>query len=124
MRPGTSVLIMVTALAFVTFVSGCTTSPAPPAVPTVTPSTTTVPDSASVTIKNFAFDPSEVTIAKGGTVTWTNDDGTSHTVAFDDGNASTVLGNGKTFVRTFDAEGTFSYHCSIHPSMTGKVIVK
>jgi plastocyanin len=96
--------------------SGCaSTTPAPSVQPSVQPS-------AGVTIKNFAFTPGEVTIVKGGSVTWSNVDGTTHTVAFAD-NSSPDLGNGATYSKTFDETGTFSYKCSIHPGMTGKVIV-
>lgn len=77
-----------------------------------------------VTIVNFAFSPATVNITVGGTVTWTNKDGTTHTVtadggAFDSGN----LDSGKTFSFTFNQAGTFSYHCAIHPSMKATVTV-
>lgn len=82
-----------------------------------------VPDVASVDIRDFAFNPDTVTIAKGGTVTWTNRDYVPHTVTgedFDSGNLTTS----KTFRRTFETPGTYEYKCTIHPSMTGKVVVK
>jgi len=115
-------------------VAGCTSS-SPAATPTATstpvPSVTTVapsptaqlPTTATVTISGFAFNPGETTIARGGTVTWTNNDDTTHTVTFADNTGSGQLQKGGNFSKTFDATGTFDYHCSIHPSMTGKVIV-
>ena len=79
---------------------------------------------ASVEIKNFAFEPKTVTIKVGQTVTWTNQDSVAHTVTGDGGIDSGDLSKGKSYSKTFDTEGTFDYHCSIHPSMTGQVIVE
>ena len=79
---------------------------------------------ASVEIKNFAFEPKAVTIKVGQTVTWTNQDSAAHTVAGDGGIDSGDLPKGKSYSKTFDAEGTFDYHCSIHPQMKGQVIVQ
>ncbi len=78
---------------------------------------------AQVTIKNFAFEPGTVTIARGSTVTWANQDTTTHTVKFGD-EESKPLGKGQTYSKTFDTPGTFDYACGLHPSMKGKVIVK
>jgi plastocyanin len=92
--------------------------------PTQTPSTPQA-QQASVTIKDFEFAPSTVTIKVGGTVTWTNDGPSAHTVTADDGSFNSgELQKGKTFSRTFDSTGTFSYHCSIHPSMKAQVVVE
>jgi amicyanin len=79
---------------------------------------------ASVEIKNFAFDPKTVTIKVGQTVTWTNQDSVTHTVTGDGGIDSDDLSKGKSYSKTFDTEGTFDYHCSPHPQMTGQVIVQ
>ena len=79
----------------------------------------------SVKIKDFEFAPSKVTIKVGGTVTWTNGGSSVHTVTADDGSFdSGDLQKGKTFSRTFDSTGTFSYHCSIHSSMKAQVVVE
>jgi plastocyanin len=78
----------------------------------------------SVTIKDFAFSPASLEIAIGETVTWTNEDSAAHTVTGDDGIDSGSLAQGKSFTHTFKSAGTFSYRCSIHPNMTGKVTVK
>ncbi len=76
----------------------------------------------SVTIKDFSFQPGEVTIAKGGTVTWTNGEGTAHTVKFTDSQSST-LQKGDMYSKKFDTAGSFGYACGIHPSMKGTVNV-
>ena len=78
----------------------------------------------SVEIKNFAFEPKTITIKVGRTVTWTNQDSAAHTVAGDGGIDSGDLSKGKSYSKTFDTEGTFDYHCSIHPQMKGQVIVQ
>jgi len=78
----------------------------------------------SVDIKDFQFNPAKVTIKVGGTVTWTNSGPSTHTVVGDGGIDSGDLSKGKSYSKTFDTEGTFNYHCSIHPSMTGQVIVQ
>lgn len=78
--------------------------------------------SASIKISGFAFSPSELTVAKGATVTWTNNDGVAHTItsgSFDSGS----IKNGGSFSFTFTQAGTYDYYCSIHPSMKGKITV-
>jgi plastocyanin len=78
-----------------------------------------------VSIANFAFSPATLTVKKGTTVTWTNNDSTTHTVTADSGNGpnSEQLAPGKTYDFTFNTVGTFNYHCSIHTSMHGTVTV-
>jgi plastocyanin len=79
----------------------------------------------SVTIANFAFAPQSITVAPGQTVTWTNKDSTTHTVTDDKGAwDSKNLAVGATFQQKFDQAGTFTYHCAIHSSMHGTVVVK
>ncbi len=76
-----------------------------------------------VTIQGFAFNPSSITISPGDTVKWTNMDSATHTVTgtdFSSGN----LKNGDSYEHTFTKPDTYNYHCSIHPSMQGTVIVK
>ena len=80
--------------------------------------------SQSVSIKNFAFNPSTLEIAKGTTVTWTNEDSASHTVTNEGVFDSRTLNNGQTFSYKFEDSGEFDYVCSIHPSMKGKIVVK
>jgi plastocyanin len=82
---------------------------------------------AKVTIVDYAYDPDQLTVNPGETVLWTNE-GTAkegHTVtdksgAFDSG----ILKNGDTYSHTFDAEGTFSLFCSVHPKMKQTVVVE
>jgi plastocyanin len=79
----------------------------------------------AVTIQNFAFGPASLSVAVGSTVTWTNGDSTAHTATADDGSFdSKSIAAGGTFSQTFDTAGTFAYHCSIHPNMTGTIEVK
>jgi plastocyanin len=79
-----------------------------------------------VTIDNFNFSPNALTLSVGATVTWINHDNVPHVVssAGNQFKKSTVLKTGQTFSHTFMATGTYSYFCSIHPRMTGKIIVK
>jgi plastocyanin len=78
--------------------------------------------SASVSIKNFAFNPTPLTIKAGTTVTWTNNDLMQHKIKSNTFN-SDALSNGQTFQFTFSAVGEYSYSCAIHPSMHGQIIV-
>ncbi len=79
----------------------------------------------SVKIENFAFVPQVVTVSPGTTVTWTNVDEDPHTVtANDKGFHSAAMDGGDTFSFTFTRPGDFAYFCTLHPHMTGKVIVK
>ena len=81
---------------------------------------------SSVSISGFAFNPQTITVVIGvnNTVTWTNNDATPHTVSSDASLfQSGSLSQHSMFSRTFSQEGTFTYHCAFHPSMTGTVIV-
>lgn len=80
---------------------------------------------ASVNISGFAFVPASVTVSVGDTVTWTNSDTAPHTATSDTAGVfgSPTLNQGGTFSHTFTTAGTFAYHCNIHPSMTGTVVV-
>ena len=73
-----------------------------------------------------AFVPPEISVSsEGNIVSWTNDDSIEHTVTSDDGSFdSGPISPGDTFDNTFDSPGEFGYHCSIHPFMTGVVIVE
>jgi plastocyanin len=77
-----------------------------------------------VAIANSAYNPVTATIAKGGTVTWTNTDGTAHTVTFDAGPDCGRMNQGATVSRTFADAGSFTYHCTIHSFMKGTVVVQ
>ena len=79
----------------------------------------------AVSIVNFGFNPSSLTVKVGDTVTWTNTSGTPHTVTADDGSfdSGTVTASAP-FQHTFSAAGTFAYHCTIHSSMKATIIVQ
>ena len=78
-----------------------------------------------VSIKDFSFQPATIEVPVCGTVTWTNDDSTGHTVTADDASFdSGTLATGANFSHTFETAGTFAYHCSIHPTMTATITVQ
>lgn len=81
----------------------------------------------TVTIKDMAFAPGTLTVKKGATVTWVNQDSMTHTVTSDTdtqtGINSSSLAAGSQYSFTFTAAGTYKYHCSLHPSMTGVIVV-
>jgi plastocyanin len=86
---------------------------------------------SAVSMKDIAFDPAEVTVPKGGSVTWTNDDSVGHDVTqtggpgpdFKSGDPGALSG-GDTFTQKFDTAGTIKYVCTVHPGMEGTVVVK
>jgi plastocyanin len=83
------------------------------------------PPAAAVTIGNFTFKAPVVTVRPGTTVTWTNGDDIPHTVVSKDGVfRSKVLDTGDRFSFTFAKAGQFGYFCSLHPHMTGTIVVK
>jgi len=80
---------------------------------------------AAIQIDNFHYTPPSLVVAPGTTVTWTNADDSPHTVREKDGKfKSAALDTDDTFSQTFAAPGEYEYFCSIHPYMTGKIIVK
>ena len=81
---------------------------------------------AEVAIDNFSFLPKEITVSVGTTVTWTNHDDVPHVVASADDQLkkSAALDTDESFSHTFTVAGDYTYFCSIHPHMTGKIIVK
>ena len=83
------------------------------------------PTSAEVKVDSFSFGPASLTVAVGTTVTWTNRDDIPHTVVSTDKVfKSKVLDTDEKFSFTFDKAGTYPYFCSIHPKMTGSVVVQ
>ena len=83
------------------------------------------PASAEVKVDNFSFGPATLTVAVGTTVTWTNRDDIPHTiVSTDKVFKSKVLDTDEKFSFTFSKAGTYPYFCSIHPKMTGSVVVQ
>jgi plastocyanin len=82
-------------------------------------------EAVAVKIDNFSFSPDTVTVPAGTTVRWTNRDDIPHTVVSDDKTfKSKPLDTDEQFTYTFSKPGTYSYFCSIHPRMTGKVVVQ
>lgn len=79
-----------------------------------------------VKIDNFSFLPAAITVPAGTTIRWTNRDDIPHTVVSDDHTTfkSRPLDTDEQFTYTFTKPGTYSYFCSIHPKMTGKVVVE
>jgi plastocyanin len=100
---------------------GCASQPASSPAPAVA--------GTQISIKGFAFNPNQPSVAKGATITWSNDDGTTHTVT--SGVPGTLSGKfdqrvepGKTFSFTFSEIGTFDFFCNIHNSMRGTITVR
>ncbi len=110
--------------------SAASPTPAPPrpaaSVAAASPAASQ-PDAAggdAVTIQNFVFAPASLTVKAGATVTWTNQDGPSHSVKWADGTAgSAPLATGSTYTRAFATAGKYAYACGIHASMHGTIIV-
>lgn len=127
-------LLAVVALALVA--AGCGSSKKSSSTPASTPAATTAAPASSggstvqVSMKNIAFNPGTVTVAKGGTVVWTNDDSVNHDVTKTSGpgpdfkSGTGNLAGGDTYKQTFDTPGTIAYRCTIHPGMDGKIVVK
>jgi Icc protein len=77
-----------------------------------------------VTLDNFQFSPAHATVPMGTTVSWTNHDDVPHTVVSTEKRfRSPVLDTDQQFAHTFDAPGTYPYFCSLHPKMTGQIVV-
>ena len=109
-KPG---MCVVTALAVAALAAGALASQGAPAAAT------------KVQIDQYAFLPQRVTVKAGTTVTWTNDDDDSHTVASSSKLfKSKALDTADKFSFTFTTPGTYDYFCSVHPHMTGAVVVE
>jgi plastocyanin len=93
--------------------------------PSVTATDQPSATNAEVKIDNFVFGPETITVPVGATVTWTNKDDIPHTSVSTEGVfKSKVLDTNEKFSYTFDKAGTYPYYCTIHPKMTGKVVVQ
>jgi plastocyanin len=81
---------------------------------------------AEVSEEGIAFNPAEVTVGVGDTVTWTNNDSVDHDVTADSFSSGDPGGMapGDTFEHTFEEAGTFDYVCTVHPGMEGSVVVE
>lgn len=101
------------------FVSGCGLNQNQP----ISVPSPQVANEMKVVIKNLSFNPSNLTVKLNSTVTWINEDSLTHTVTADNGLFNHDLEAGQSFSFTFGQEGSFDYHCSIHPSMKGRITV-
>ena len=81
-------------------------------------------DATAVKIGNFTFGPQELKVKAGTTITWTNEDDMPHTVVSPNNFRSKVLDTESTYSFTFTTPGTYKYFCSLHPHMTGTIIVE
>jgi plastocyanin len=82
---------------------------------------TAAPD--RVAIDNFTFTPGDITVPAGTKITWVNHDDIPHTVVAAGKFKSGALDTNDDFSHTFDEPGTYEYFCSLHPKMTGKIVV-
>ena len=110
-------------------------APTSPAAAATEPSNASAPSSAGGnTVKAvegagdprtaWAFDPAQITVAAGGSVTFVDAGKEAHTATADDGSFDAgTLNPGESKTVTFDTAGSFGYHCSLHPWMTGTVVV-
>jgi plastocyanin len=117
-RSSSIVRILIVAVVFTTAVPACSSGGA---TETTQPGSTA--DDVDVTIDNFSFDESTISVEVGTVVRWTNEQSVTHTVTSGDALWDMTLSSGATFEFTFEDPGTYPYFCAIHPSMTGTVEV-
>lgn len=99
-------------------------TPPTPAPPTAAPGAVTIVPNAR-TLGSLAYSPSPITVSAGTTVTWTNGDTATHGAVSDSGVFSSgSVAAGAKFSVTLQTPGTYPYHCPIHSSMTGSVVVQ
>ena len=78
----------------------------------------------AVAIEGFAFSPADISAAVGQTITFTNNDSAPHTATLDDGTCTTPnINNAGSDGLTFNAAGTYPFHCNVHPDMKGTITV-
>jgi len=81
-------------------------------------------DEVAIKIGNFTFGPQELKVRSGTTITWTNEDDIPHTVVSLNNFRSKALDSDDKFSFTFTTPGIFKYFCSLHPHMTGTIVVE
>lgn len=81
-------------------------------------------ETTTVEMKDIAFLPPSITVPPGSTVTWINRDAVDHTITGEGHFDSARIAPGERFEFTFEVEGTYEYVCTIHPDMTGEVVVE
>jgi plastocyanin len=92
---------------------------------TTTAAPTAATDATTISIREFMFAPTSMTVPVGTTVRWKNLDGEPHTVrSVDTAFSSNALDQNDSFAFKFDKPGTYRYVCSIHPQMVGTIVVK
>jgi plastocyanin len=104
------------------------TTPSPTPAPAPAPGGTTsavIIQAGAEALANRAYAPADLTVDLGTTITWTNNDSVAHTSTSDaPGWNSGIIAPRATYSTTFQAAGTFAYHCSIHPGMVGRITVR
>jgi plastocyanin len=121
-------------IAIAMLLAACSSSAATPtltaAPPSAAPATSSAaPSSAgtagtAVSIKDFSFEPADLTAKVGQEITWTNTGNAAHTVSFNTGNVdSGSMSSGATFKHTFDTPGTYTYHCNFHSNMEATITI-
>ena len=125
-------LLLVISVLSLFIISACTPARAPATLEKTTPSAPTESTQPAqpaestgtvITIANFKFNADRVTVKKGDTVVWKQQDDAIHSIKFSD-QESARLAKGETYSRTFTEAGEYTYHCGIHSSMTGVIIVQ
>lgn len=83
------------------------------------------PEGAQIVISDYKYEPADITIKAGESVTWTNEDAVQHNAAADDGAfEGPLLSKGESYTFTFNTPGTYPYHCTPHPFMKATVTVE
>jgi plastocyanin len=114
------IIAIIIAILSASVLAGCAVqSPSP----TIQSSASPTSPKNTVVIQNFAFNPTPLTVSVGDTVTWINQDSSTHIVKFPDFE-STGLPQGSQYTHTFTAVGTYDYVCGIHSYMKGRIIVQ
>lgn len=128
--------ILIVVLVLAVIMCGCTTTPQPPVSPAtpspvITPLQSPAAGETTIIIENYSFNPPEITISRGTTVTWVNQDPFDHQVT-NDATASYERGaifrsdplpKGESYAFTFNTSGTYPYYCAIHPFMKATITV-
>jgi plastocyanin len=120
-------LVLLMLLALPVLIVACNSDDSPSIAIEGTSTTTqapTGPEGSKIVIKSFAFNPQELHVKVGDTVTISNDDTVTHTWTADDGSFDAgEMAPGATKTQVFAKAGTVKYHCKIHASMQGSVVV-
>jgi len=104
---------------------GSSSTPTSPSTPSTGNNGTPISIVAGArTLTTTAYSPNPLTISAGTTVTWTNNDSTTHTATSDSGVFNGTVAPSAQYSFTFTNKGTFTYHCSLHPNMVGSVVVQ